>query len=355
MSALPPGIEPVRIATDRIETHVLRRGPDDGIPVVLVHGNVSSGRFFAELMASLPAEWHILAPDLRGFGDSEVAPVNATRGVDDFADDLLALFDALGLATAERPVHLVGWSVGGGVIQRVAMKRPEGVASLLLEAPMAPFGFGGTKDAAGTQTTPDWAGTGGGTANPDFVARLGQKDTGTEGDASPRNVMRAFYMKSPKLEPAIEDAYVEAMVKMSTAPANYPGDVSPAASWPAVAPGEVGVNNAISGKYCDLSGFSAIEPKPRVLWVRGADDMIVSDTSMFDLGQLGKLGAVPGWPGEEIYPPQPMIAQTRAVLDAYANGGGKVDEEVLEECGHSPHLEQPERFRELLVALVSAQ
>ena len=83
--------------------------------------------------------------------------------------------------------------------------------------------------------------------------------------------------------------------------------------------------------------------------------MIVSDTSMFDLGQLGKLGAVPGWPGEEIYPPQPMIAQTRAVLDAYANGGGKVDEEVLEECGHSPHLEQPERFRELLVALVSAQ
>jgi pimeloyl-ACP methyl ester carboxylesterase len=85
-----------------------------------------------------------------------------------------------------------------------------------------------------------------------------------------------------------------------------------------------------------------------VLWVRGDSDAIVSDASLFDLGHLGKLGAVPGWPGEEVYPPQPMVAQVRAVLDAYRAGGGEYREEVLADCGHSPHVERPEEFRGLL-------
>jgi len=38
---------------------------------------------------------------------------------------------------------------------------------------------------------------------------------------------------------------------------------------------------------------------------------------------------------------------TRAVA-----GGGNVTEEVFTDCGHSPHLEQPEKFRELLVRFV---
>jgi hypothetical protein len=43
--------------------------------------------------------------------------------------------------------------------------------------------------------------------------------------------------------------------------------------------------------------------------------MIVSDNSFFDFGTLGKLGYVPGWPGEEVYPPQPMVGQTRSMLE----------------------------------------
>jgi hypothetical protein len=86
-------------------------------------------------------------------------------------------------------------------------------------------------------------------------------------------------------------------------------------NWPGVAPGSRGVNNALSPKYCDLSGFAAIDPKPPVLWIRGPDDQVVSDTSTFDFGHLGKLGVVPGWPGDGVYPPQPMLAQ-RAALAA---------------------------------------
>jgi pimeloyl-ACP methyl ester carboxylesterase len=39
-----------------------------------------------------------------------------------------------------------------------------------------------------------------------------------------------------------------------------------------------------------------------------------------------------------------MVAQTRAVLDGYAAAGGRYREVVIDDAGHSPHLEQPRRF-----------
>ncbi|MCA9555295.1 MAG: hypothetical protein KC933_35005 [Myxococcales bacterium] len=54
MSKLPAGVTSVRIDTPRLSTHLLRSGSDGGVPLVFVHGNVSSGRFYAELMARLP-------------------------------------------------------------------------------------------------------------------------------------------------------------------------------------------------------------------------------------------------------------------------------------------------------------
>jgi pimeloyl-ACP methyl ester carboxylesterase len=39
-----------------------------------------------------------------------------------------------------------------------------------------------------------------------------------------------------------------------------------------------------------------------------------------------------------------MVAQTRAVLDGYAAAGGRYREVVIDDAGHGPHLEQPERF-----------
>ena len=353
-STLPAGVTSRQVKTDRLDTQLLVSGPGDGVPVVFVHGNVSSGRFYAELMASLPATIRAYAPDLRGFGGSETKPVDATRGVGDFADHLAALLDALEIGTADHPVHLVGWSVGGPVVQQLAMDRPQGVASLILEAPMSPFGFGGTKGVDGQPCFDDWAGTGGGTANPDFVARLGANDRSGDADTSPRKILQNFYVKAGFSFPdGLEDAYLEAMLQTRTEPGNYPGDATASDNWPTVAPGTVGVNNAISGKFCNIAAFADIQPKPPVLWIRGADDQIVSDTSLFDFGFLGQLGAVPGWPGDEVFPAQPMIGQTRAVLDRYAANGGTVREEVLADCGHSPHVEQAARFAELVVEWVS--
>ena len=100
----------------------------------------------------------------------------------------------------------------------------------------------------------------------------------------------------------------------------------------------------------NTSGIVDLERKPPVLWIRGTQDAIVSDASFFDLNYLGQLGIIPGWPGEEVAPAQPMISQTRAVLEAYAAAGGAFREVVLEDCGHSPHLEQPDAFDEALLS-----
>jgi pimeloyl-ACP methyl ester carboxylesterase len=93
----------------------------------------------------------------------------------------------------------------------------------------------------------------------------------------------------------------------------------------------------------------AVGSKPPITWVRGDQDAIVSDTSFFDLAYLGSLGVVPGWPGAEACPPQPMVGQTRAVLERY----GPYTEVVYPNCGHSPHVERPVEFAAELMKLLS--
>jgi pimeloyl-ACP methyl ester carboxylesterase len=82
--------------------------------------------------------------------------------------------------------------------------------------------------------------------------------------------------------------------------------------------------------------------------------VFVSDTSLFDFGYLEQLGVVSGWPGPEVNPPQPMVSQLRAVLESYRAHGGRYREEVIPDCGHSPHIESPEAFRQTLLEPLDA-
>lgn len=353
---LLPRSASLKVRTSRLrEQHLLASGAVDGVPVVFVHGNVSSCRFYEETLAAMPPSFRCLAPDLRGFGETERAPIDATHGAGDFADDLHALLEQPAVVPGGKKVHLVGWSAGAGVVMRFALDHPERVASLVLLAPISPAGYGGTKgEASVAPCWPDFAGSGGGTVNPEFVRRLVAQDASDENDASPRTVMNRYYFKPPfRLERSREDALVAEMLKMAVGDDFYPGDSVPSTNWPGVAPGTRGMNNAISGKYFDLRSFPSIPTQPPVLWVRGADDQIVSDTSLFDFGFLGQLGVVPGWPGAPVYPPQPMVKQMRAMLDEYRSRGGHAREEVLPGVGHSPHLEAPETFHKLLLGFLA--
>ncbi|MBE3561227.1 MAG: alpha/beta hydrolase [Ktedonobacteraceae bacterium] len=346
-----PGITQQRIATERLTVAYLTAGSGT-TPVVLLHGNCSSSLFFQDFMLALAAHgrYIIYAPDMRGYGDSEALPVDAERGMRDFSDDLAAFVQALKLPA----FHLYAWSLGGNVALQYAIDYPGALRSLTLQAPGSPFGFGGTKDAEGTPTWPDYAGSGGGTASSDFAQSLAKGDRG-DGPASARTIMNTFYFKPPFRAPADrEEIYVSSILSTRVGPANYPGDLTASSNWPNVAPGKQGVNNALSPRYLNQSDFASCTHKPPVLWIHGADDQIVSDTSMFDFGYLGQIGAVPGWPGAEIYPPQPMKTQIRTLLNKYRANGGEYREVVLPDCGHSPHIEKQESVVELFTEFIDA-
>lgn len=346
---LLPGIVARRIPTSRYTANVLKRAadPDDaGTTIVFVHGNVSSSLFWQPLMLSLPEGTRALAVDLRGFGDSETLPVDATRGVRDLSDDVAAVLDELGTGA----VHLVGWSMGGGVVMQLLLDRPDLVRSLTLVSTVSPYGFGGTA-ADGTLLNADASGTGGGGANPDFVARLAAGDTGEDSPTSPRAVYRSAYV-APGFTTEYEDIWVESMLSTATGEDNYPGDATTTDEWPGFAPGTRGVLNTMAPTYFDTTGIVDAAAKPPILWIHGAVDAIVNDASFFDLNQLGAAGIIPGWPGEEVAPPQPMLVQIRSVLERYAAAGGDTREVVFEDCGHSPHIERPEEFLAELTAWV---
>src|SRR5215469_9946205 len=353
MSSIPllPGITQRKVRTDRLEIAYLEAGTGS-TSIVLVHGNCSSSHFFQDFMLALaaPGPYTVYATDMRGYGDSEVLPVDATRGVRDFSDDLDSFARALGLIS----FHLLGWSLGGNVVMQYAIDYPGTLRSLTLQAPGSPYGFGGTKDAAGTPNWPDFAGSGGGTANPEFVRLLAEGDRGN-GQFSPRTTMDSFYFK-PTFKPAPEreEMYLSSLLSTRVTPDNYPGDMTPSNNWPNVAPGTHGVNNTISPKFQNQGTFASIGHKSPVLWIHGANDQIVSDTSLFDFGFLGQLGAVLVWPGAVLYPPQPMKAQMRTVLENYRANGGQYQEVVLSDCGHSPHIEKQAEVLKRFTEFVNA-
>jgi pimeloyl-ACP methyl ester carboxylesterase len=339
------------IATPRLAIHARFAGPKDGWPVVFLHGNCSDSRFWTATMAALPAGLRGVAPDLRGFGETAPSPIDATRGMRDFAEDLDALIEHAEVGGAKRKVLLVAHSAGAGVAMQYAIDHPARVGGLVLESPISPLGFGGTRDAEGTPCWPDFAGSGGGTANPEFVERLKKHDRGDDSPVAPLRVLRECYVKPPFRAPD-EELLLDSVLSTRIGDAHYPGDLVTSPNWPGIAPGTRGMNNAFAPKYFDLRAFAELPSYPPILWIRGADDVIVSDTSLFDFGYLGQLGAVPGWPGAEVYPPQPMVAQTRAVLERYAARGGIYREEVFADTGHSPHVEQPGKFQEQVFAFL---
>lgn len=350
MANFLPGIKSRTVATARLRIHCRESGSPDGVPVVLLHGNVSAGAFWEDLMVALPPGYRVLAPDLRGYGDTEALPVDATRGVRDWSDDLHALAGALGLGASGRPFHVVGWSMGAGVAMQYAIDHAADLLTVTLESPVSPYGFGGCKGADGAPCCADFAGSGGGTANPDFVQRLAAGDRGAESPNSPRNVMNSFYFKPPfRAAPEREEAYVSAMLSTRIGDDFYPGDLTPSANWPGVGPGGRGINNTMSPRWFNLAAFADIRPQPSVLCIRGADDLIVSDSSFFCFGFLGAQGWVPGWPGADVYPPQPMVSQGRSVLERYAAQGGAYREVVLPGAGHSPHIEAQAAVVDLLL------
>jgi pimeloyl-ACP methyl ester carboxylesterase len=252
----------------------------------------------------------------------------------------------------ERPVHLVGWSTGGAAAACYLIDH--GAASLTLVDPVSPYGFGGCR-RDGTPHFEDWAGTGAGTASPDFPSRLAAGDRSTDSPFSPRNVLNTSYWSPTHREPPErEDVLLDELLLSVIGEDTYPGNAVPSPNWPGVAPGDKGLVNGLSGRYCNWSGIVGVDPKPPVLWTYGSDDIVIADGSGWELGTLGAQGLVPGYPGEDVFPPQPMVTQTADVLAAYAEAGGRVDIERFEGSGHFPVIDAADAWRDRFLAFLSS-
>lgn len=93
--------------------------------IVLIHGNMASSVHMVTLMDRLKGRYRVIAPDLRGFGNSSLN--NGFLSLKELAYDLLLLLDELKI----EKFHLVGWSTGFGVALELKILNPTLVKAIL--------------------------------------------------------------------------------------------------------------------------------------------------------------------------------------------------------------------------------
>jgi pimeloyl-ACP methyl ester carboxylesterase len=98
-----------------------------GRPLVLLHAFPFARQIWRSQLASVCTEARVIAPDLRGFGES--APFAGIPSIDQMADDVVALLDRLGIP---EPVILGGLSMGGYVALAFARRHPRRLRALIL-------------------------------------------------------------------------------------------------------------------------------------------------------------------------------------------------------------------------------
>lgn len=112
----------------------------EGLPLLLIHGFPLSGRIWQPQLEALKGDFRLIAPDLRGFGNSD-AP-EGPYSMDILADDMVGLLDHLGI---ERAV-VCGMSMGGYVLLNMLDRHPHRVGGACFMVTR-----GGDDDAAGKE------------------------------------------------------------------------------------------------------------------------------------------------------------------------------------------------------------
>ena len=123
-----------------IPIHVEVTGPDDGHPVLFVHGFPDSGRLWSKQVGPLSdAGYRVIVPDLRGYGQSGKPDDVDSYNLMFLAADMGAVLDHLGVAKAS----VVGHDWGAAVAWGVASLAPDRVEKLVALSVGHPLSFGG--------------------------------------------------------------------------------------------------------------------------------------------------------------------------------------------------------------------
>ena len=112
--------------SQRLRLHFVDWGNEQAPPLVLVHGGQDHARSWDFVARELRRDYHVIAPDLRGHGDSTHA-TGGNYAMSEFVLDLARLLEAL----PGVPVSLVGHSLGGAVVLQYAGVNPERVQKVV--------------------------------------------------------------------------------------------------------------------------------------------------------------------------------------------------------------------------------
>lgn len=141
-------VERTAVSIRGLKYCVYRWGRPGASPVLLLHGWADTGMSFQFLADALPDDWCLLAPDWRGFGDTDWNP----QGY--WFPDYLADLDALiNVYARDRTVRLVGHSMGGNVVLLYAGVRPDRVTHAVT---LEQFGLPDTDPAAAPDRYAQW-------------------------------------------------------------------------------------------------------------------------------------------------------------------------------------------------------
>jgi pimeloyl-ACP methyl ester carboxylesterase len=97
-----------------------------GEPLILLHGGLGSTEMFGEIMPLLSKNRQVIAVDLQAHGHT--ADIDRPLSFATMADDIAALIKQLGIGRAD----IMGYSLGGGVALRTAVRHPDVVRNLVL-------------------------------------------------------------------------------------------------------------------------------------------------------------------------------------------------------------------------------
>lgn len=108
-----------------LNLHYLDWGNSSAPLLVLMHGGLEHARVWDQIAQQLCQDWHVVAPDLRGHGDSQWSSGGA-YAIADFVPDIAALMDELG----NPPATIVAHSLGGNIAIHYTALFPEQVVRL---------------------------------------------------------------------------------------------------------------------------------------------------------------------------------------------------------------------------------
>ncbi len=119
-------IEHGDVSTARLRMHYRSHGAGGAMPILFVHGSFGTSRWWEPLLLLLPNEFHALAPDMRGCGNTDRA--DDGYSVESLAADLAAFVDAMGLLNFD----LVAHASAGAVAVEYVLAHPEVARALVL-------------------------------------------------------------------------------------------------------------------------------------------------------------------------------------------------------------------------------